>query len=76
MVKILLDCDVVRHFIKGECLNILYDLYGERLFFLDVVLDELFRSRHIRTRVENFISFYAILVDTIAEYRVLKRNIE
>lgn len=60
--RILLDSDVIRHLIKGESLSILHCLYGNRLLFLDVVRDELFKSTHIHVVLENFISFNKIEV--------------
>lgn len=71
---VLLDSDVVRHFIKGERIQLLYDVFGPRLIFLDVVRDELFRSSHIVKRVENFISFNSIRVIPLPtdDMRVMK----
>ena len=60
--KILLDSDVIRHFIKGQQLQVLYSLYGNHLVFIDVVKNELFRSRQIVNQLSNFISFYKIQV--------------
>ena len=62
-LKILVDCDVISHFIKGERLNMLKALYQDRLVILDVVRDELMRGpQQIRTVAENFISFYSVKV--------------
>jgi len=60
--KILLDSDVIRHLIKGDKLSILYSLYGNHLVILDVVRDELLRSRHLQVIIENFIKFNKIEV--------------
>lgn len=60
--KILLDSDVIRHFIKGQQLQILYCLYVNHLVFIDVVKNELFRSKQIVNQVSNFISFNKIQV--------------
>ena len=60
--KILLDSDVIRHFIKGQQLQILYALYGNHLVFIDVVKIELFRSKQIVNQLSNFISFNKIQV--------------
>ena len=59
-IKILLDSDVIRHFIKGEKLNILIKLYSNHLVILDVVSDELLRSEHLHTEISNFVSFNKI----------------
>lgn len=62
-LKILVDSDVISHFIKGERLNLLRELYQERLVILDVVRDELMRGpKQIRTVTENFISFHSVKV--------------
>lgn len=58
--NILLDSDVVRHFIKGGMLPLLKKLYGDNIVILDIVRNELFRSSQIQTQLENFIAFYKI----------------
>jgi predicted nucleic acid-binding protein len=62
--KILLDSDVIRHFIKGEKLQLLFSMYGDHLVIVDVVKNELLRSGQIVTQVSNFISFNSIEVLT------------
>ena len=61
---LLLDSDVIRHLIKGNRLSLLFELYGKHLVILDVVRDELLKSKHIQTTVENFIKFNKIEVRT------------
>ena len=62
-LKILVDSDVISHFIKGERLHMLRQLYQDRLVILDVVRDELMRGpQQIRTVAENFISFHSVKV--------------
>jgi predicted nucleic acid-binding protein len=62
-LTILVDCDVISHFIKGERLHLLRELYQDRLIILDVVRDELMRGpQQIRTTAENFISFHSVKV--------------
>lgn len=57
--KVLLDCDVVRHFHRGCQLPILPVLYPDRLIILDKVKDE-FNPGSLLTMVNNFISTYSI----------------
>lgn len=58
--KILLDSDVIRHFIKGADLGVLANIFKGRLVMLDVVRDELCRSKSLVVIITNFISFYKI----------------
>jgi len=76
---ILLDADVIIHFLKG---NILYlpKIYPDQLSILDVVKKELCSNQRLRTPVDNFISFFKINiipfpteVDIIKEYASLKK---
>jgi len=80
--RILLDSDVIRHLIKGESFSLFYELYGSHLVLLDVVRDELLRSRHLETIIENFIKFNKIEVrkfpsenmNILKEFAILKRR--
>ncbi|MCK4796804.1 MAG: hypothetical protein KAT05_05440 [Spirochaetes bacterium] len=80
--RILLDSDVIRHLIKGERLSLLCELYGSHLILLDVVRDELFRSKHLETIIENFIKFNKIEVrefpstnmNILKEFALLKKR--
>lgn len=79
--KILLDSDVIRHFLKGGILD-LPKIYPGRLVILDIVKSELFRSRHLQIPVNNFISLCKIEVapfptyklEIMQEYAALKRR--
>lgn len=79
--KILLDSDVIRHFLKGGILG-LPKIYPGRLVILDIVKSELFRSRHLQIHVNNFISMCKIEVapfptrklEIMQEYAALKRR--
>jgi len=53
--KILLDSDVVRHFINGHQIINLSKIYPKRLVILDKVKAELCRSISLEVRVNNFI---------------------
>lgn len=58
--KILIDSDVVRHFIDGGKILELHKVFPKRLVILDVVKKELCRSKKIKDIVSNFISFCKI----------------
>ena len=80
--KILLDCDVIRHLLKGDRISLLRDLYGNNITILKVVFDELFRSTQIQNVVENFIKFYSVEImefpadnfDILKEYAALRKR--
>lgn len=80
--KILLDCDVVRHFMKGEQASILGQLFPNRLVFLDVVLQELMRSHQLQTFTERLIKLLNIQIikieidslDVYREFAQLKKQ--
>ena len=52
--KILLDADVIIHFIKGEQIGILNKIFPNKLYILDVVFSEVFQGAQ-RPMVENLI---------------------
>lgn len=58
-VKIVLDADVVIHFIKGECLSLLPEILpGYQFVVLDIVLNtELRRNARTCTQIDNHIHF-------------------
>lgn len=58
--KILLDSDVIRHFLNGSQIQKLPSILPNRLVILDVVKRELCRSKRLITPVTNFISFFKI----------------
>lgn len=60
--KVLLDSDVIRHFIKGDRLLDLPRLFPDRLVVLQNVKDELCRSKNLVVMVTNFIAFNKIEV--------------
>lgn len=45
--KILIDADVIRHFIAGGKLQDIVKVFPDRIVLVDAVRDELFRSRKI-----------------------------
>lgn len=58
--NILLDSDVIRHFIKGDSLSILPKIFPGRFVILDIVKNELCRSPHLITVVTSFITIFKI----------------
>lgn len=78
--KILLDADVIIHFIKGEQIGILHTIFPNKLFLLDIVLSEVFKGS-IRIQVENLLNFKFVQEITfktdfivLAEYARLKKQ--
>ena len=79
--KILLDSDVVRHFINGNQLLVLSGIFPNRFIMLDKVKDELCRSRGIVVQVNNFLTMTRVPVipfptdrAIIREYAILLRQ--
>ena len=78
--KILLDADVIIHFIKGEQLGILNKIFPNKLYIIHSVFKEVY-TPSIRVPVENLIKFKIIheldftgQMDVIKEYARLKRT--
>ena len=58
--KIVLDSDVVIHFMKGECFTLLFDIFPEyQYLILDVVYSELSKSPQTKTYIDNISTFMA-----------------
>jgi len=56
--KIVLDSDVVIHFMKGDCFTLLFDIFPEdQYLILDVVYDELAKNGQTRTFIDNLVAF-------------------
>jgi predicted nucleic acid-binding protein len=79
--NILLDSDVVRHFLNGNRIHQLSAIFPNRFVMLDIVKEELCRSKGLLTPVTNFLSMFKIEVvafplktEIIKEYAVLKRK--
>lgn len=73
MKKILLDSDVIRHFIKGDSLSLLPKIYPGRLVIIDVVKNELCRSKSLESIIHNFITFMKIEeLDFSGDLKMLK----
>lgn len=54
--KIIIDADVIIHFIKGDQLGLLPSIFSNKIYILDVVFQEVFVGR-LKTQVENLIKF-------------------
>lgn len=54
--KILIDADVIRHFIEGGKLNDIVKVFPDRIIMVDIVKNELLRSRRLKPIVESFIT--------------------
>lgn len=72
--KILLDADVVRHFLKGDALLLLPKIFPGKLVMIDIVKNELCRSVSIRTPVENFLSFTKIEILSLTGNSVIAKE--
>lgn len=56
--KIVLDADVIIHFIEGECFSLIFDIFPEYDFIiLDVVYDELSKNRNTKIQIDNTLHF-------------------
>ena len=53
--KILIDSDVIRHFIRGRNLDILKKIFPGNLYILRTVENEICRSKRIRPEVKRII---------------------
>jgi hypothetical protein len=79
--KILLDSDVVRHFLNGNRIHQLSAIFPDRFVILDKVKNELCRSKSLVTPVTNFLFMFKIPIiefpnrgDIIKEYARLLRK--
>ncbi|MCF8380157.1 MAG: hypothetical protein K9H49_11305 [Bacteroidales bacterium] len=55
--KILIDADVLIHFIKGEQTGILHKIFPNELYLIDIVFEEVFKYSSQRVNIENLIRF-------------------
>jgi len=79
--NILLDSDVVRHFINGGKIHQLSSIYPKRFVMLDKVKNELCRSKSIESTVNNFLSMTKVpiipfpkQIEIIKEYAMLTKQ--
>lgn len=73
--KILLDCDVISHFIKGEKFDLLAQMFPGRLILLDIVKKEVCQRPRWDSKIEELILKHGIMEVTfpneteyVAEY--------
>ncbi len=78
--KIILDADVIIHFIKGDQLSILHTIFLNNLYILDFVFKEVFIGS-LRIQIENMIRFGFVKelefngdIDVVREFAQLKRR--
>ena len=58
--KIVLDADVIIHFVKGQRFSTLIDIFPEYLYIiLDVVYDEVTVNRTTKTQLDNTLAFFS-----------------
>ena len=56
--KIVLDADVVIHFMKGDCFTLLLELFPKyQYLILDIVYDELAKSPQTKAFIDNITTF-------------------
>ena len=72
--KILLDSDVVRHFINGNQLLVLSGIFPNRFVMLDKVKNELCRSKSIVLQVNNFLTMTRVPVIPFPSDRVILKE--
>jgi hypothetical protein len=79
--KILLDCDVIIHFIKAGKQLLLPKIYPKRFVILDKIYDELMTRPSNKIPVGNFIAYSKIpiipmpkSIEIIKEYALLKKT--
>ena len=54
--KIIIDADVIIHFIRGEQLAVLHTIFENKLYILDYVFKEVFVGK-FRVQIENLLTF-------------------
>lgn len=62
IVNILLDSDVVIHFVKGERISTLMELFPQRMLMLDRVMEELQKNHTVHTVLENMVRFQSLSI--------------
>lgn len=57
-IKIVLDADVIIHFVKASQLSLLLNIFPEyQYLLLDVVYDEVTKNRQTKTQIDNTLQF-------------------
>lgn len=56
--KIVLDADVIIHFIKAECFSLLPDIFPEyNYIILDIVYNEISKHKPTKNQIDNYLQF-------------------
>lgn len=64
--KIVLDADVIIHFIKAGQLSLLLDIFPEyQYLLLDVVYDEVTKNRERKTQIDNTLQFFSARIQKV-----------
>ena len=64
--KIVLDADVIIHFVKGRQFSILLDIFSEyQYLILDVVYDEVTVNRVTKTQIDNTLNFFGSRISSV-----------
>lgn len=65
--KIILDADVIIHFMKADRLVFLLDIFPEYTFvILNVVYDEVTKHRGVKTQIDNTLQFFSKRISLVA----------
>jgi hypothetical protein len=81
--KIVLDADIIIHFIKGNCFSLLVEIFPEyECIVLDKVYNELSKVKETKTMIDNYVWFikkltiirFAPTGDSLREYAHLRRT--
>jgi len=62
IVNILIDSDVVIHFVKGEKVSTLIELFPARMMMLDRVEEELRKNKTLNVILENMVRLKALFI--------------
>lgn len=78
--KIILDADVIIHFIRGNQIGILPQIFSNKYYLLDYVFKEVFKGK-LRTEVENLFRFGLVHelefennLEVVKEFAKLKKD--
>lgn len=64
--KIVLDADVIIHFVKAGQFSLLLDIFPEyQYLILDVVYDEVSVNRSNKTQIDNTLIFFASRIESV-----------
>ncbi len=64
--KIVLDADVIIHFIKADRFSLLLDIFPEyKYLLLDVVYNEVTKHREVKTQIDNTLHFFSSRISNI-----------